>query len=140
MHGRIAPAVARLLALPESERVLGVYHLSRPLGRGGFAPVWLAREVYGDTELRTVAIKLFALDEGNTRPGMGTMGSTIAARHKRDVIVAEARALCQVEHPNVVRFFAIATDASGDVLGLAMELVQGTPLDARLDERTKLCA
>src|SRR6185436_17514831 len=120
---RAAQSIVQFLQLPEEDRRLGVYQLVRQLGKGGFAPVWLAREVYGDTELRAVAVKIFAVDEAvpSRRTGAGT--HTTHGRLKRDQIVAEARALCQVEHPNIVRFFAIATDPDGLVLGLAMEYV-----------------
>jgi serine/threonine protein kinase len=137
---RLSPALARLLAQPEAERRIGPFHLVRQLGKGGFAPVWLAREVYGDTELRTVALKLFAVDD-EERAAAATSVSTSrisAARLRRDSILAEARALCQVEHPNIVRFFAIAGDPEGGVLGLAMEHVQGTSLDRRLEEKGHL--
>jgi hypothetical protein len=114
---RLPLAIACLLEREEAERRIGPFFLIRPIGQGGFAPVWLARERYGPTELRVAAVKLFALDMSG------------AARER---IVAEARALCQVEHPNVVRFYALALDEGGDVMGLAMEHVAGTALDARI--------
>ena len=51
-------------------------------------------------------------------------------------IVDEARALCRVEHPGIVRFYQLLED--GPVLGLAMEHVRGTSLAARLDEEGTL--
>lgn len=116
-----APSIARLIERPEPLRRLGPFVLVEQLGRGGFAPVWLAREVYGDTTLRTAAVKLFALPQ--------TGG---AARRERERIIAEARALCRVEHPNVVRFYALPLDEEGGVMGLAMEHVAGTAVDRRL--------
>ncbi len=135
---RSAHAIAALTARPEAERFLGVYQLVRQLGKGGFAPVWLAREVYGDTELRAVAVKLFAVEDAVHSRRTAPHSHSTHGRLKRDQIVAEARALCQVEHPNIVRFFAIATDPAGEVLGLAMEYVHGTSLDAKLSEERKL--
>ncbi len=38
---------------------VGPFRLVAELGRGGFAPVWLAAEEYGGVEIRTVALKLF---------------------------------------------------------------------------------
>ena len=38
------------------------------LGKGGFAPVWLAREVYGATVLRSAAVKLFSLHGDDADP------------------------------------------------------------------------
>src|SRR5262245_1898099 len=124
-----------MLALPESERRLGPFQLVQQLGKGGFAPVWLAHEVHGTTRLRTVAVKLFALEDAKmpTGPVSGSHADI-----SKDRIVAEARALCQVEHPNVVRFYAIATDASEKVIGLVMEYVHGVSLDRRLDEARRL--
>ena len=94
--------------------------------------MFLAAEEYGGAELRTVALKLFAIDDV-AGPG-GTAGTRSNARER---IVEEARALCRVEHPNVVHFFQLVEDPTGNVLGLAMEHVRGTSLADRLDnERT----
>ncbi len=116
------PAITLLLGLPDGERRVGPFVLLRQLGRGGFAPVWLAREEYGGVELRSVALKLFAL-----QPSRGAL----LGRQSR-IVVEEARALCQVEHPNVVRFYSIALEESRGVLGLAMEYLSGRPLDGTL--------
>src|SRR5262249_7541360 len=43
-------------------------------------------------------------------------------------ILEEARALCRVEHPNVVRFYSLQRDDEHDVIGLAMEYVPGKSL------------
>nr|QDA77053.1 protein kinase [Jahnella sp. MSr9139] len=128
----LAPAIARLLDHPEPERRLGPFVLVEPLGRGGFAPVWLAREVYGDAVLRTAAVKLFSLDPALDDDLRGDEG---AARRR---IVEEARALCRVEHPSVVRFYALPIDEARGLMGLAMEYVAGTPLDARLAQAGRL--
>ena len=109
-----SPSLLQILAAPSPR--LGAFRIVSPLGAGGFAPVFLAVEEYGGQELRTVALKLFALD-----------GDTAA----RDRIVDEARALCRVEHPSVVRFFQLVEE--GSVLGLAMELVRGVSLGMRLE-------
>jgi serine/threonine protein kinase len=120
--------VADLLALPESARSIGPFALTRQLGRGGFAPVWLAEERYAGTELRTVAVKLFALREGRGAEHEGGARS----------ILAEARALCQVEHPNIVRFLSIAVDEQRRLMGLVTEYLGGSPLDRLLAERGPL--
>lgn len=108
---------------PADARRLGPFLLVHQLGRGGFAPVWLAKEIYGATELRTAAVKVFALDDASAQ------SSELPATRR---IVDEARALCQVEHPNVVRFYALPIDEARGVMGLAMEHVAGTALDQRL--------
>ncbi|MFO0757290.1 MAG: protein kinase [Byssovorax sp.] len=130
---RPAQPLKTLLDRPPPERRLGPFMLVEQLGRGGFAPVWLAKEVYGATELRTAAVKLFALDNA----GRGAGASATLGRSR---IVEEARSLCQVEHPNVVRFYSLPIDERIGVMGLAMELVAGTPLDRKLMLRGTLTA
>ncbi len=116
------PALDLLLRRSDAERKIGPFVLVKPLGRGSFAPVWLAKEVYGDVELRAAAVKLFGVADD-------------ATGRASDRIAEEARALCQIEHPNVVRFFSLASDPSGRVLGLAMEYVRGRSLDQALAEQ-----
>ncbi len=84
-------------------------------------------------------MKLFSLElgpEGEISPS-GRSGST-GSSAARARIVDEARALCQVEHPNVVRFYALPIDEAHGVMGLAMEYVAGISLDKRIAERTRL--
>ncbi|XXX74346.1 protein kinase [Sorangium sp. So ce134] len=132
----VAPSIARLLDRPDPERRLGPFRLIEPLGRGGFAPVWLARESYGGTELRTAAVKLFALD--GSGPDLGGRDPSPAAALRRRSVIEEARLLCQVEHPSVVRFYALHVDEERGVIGLAMEHVAGVSLDRTLDARGAL--
>jgi serine/threonine protein kinase len=115
-------------SLPSEQRTIGPFRLDHQLGQGGFAPVWMAREVYGSTELRTVAIKLFASDA----PTRMTDGSSADTAPETARIIEEARAICQVEHPNVVRFFSICHDPGSHLVGLVMEYVSGTALDVYL--------
>jgi WD40 repeat protein/serine/threonine protein kinase len=95
------------LDLPPELRRIGPFRLLEPLGKGGFAPVWRAAEVYGGVTVRLVAIKLFAIDEGRER------------------VIDEARALCSVEHPNVVRFFSLLEEEAYGLVALAMEYAEG---------------
>jgi len=124
VSSQLAPGLRKFLALPDGQRVLGQYCLLHQLGSGGFAPVWLASERYGNKELRKVAIKLFAIE--------GADGA------REETIVEEAQALCNVEHPNVVRFYTFTKDATNKVLGLVMEYVRGLSLDKRLSECERL--
>src|SRR5688500_14849871 len=111
---RLSPAVQRLIELPDAERRIGPFKLVRQLGRGGFAPGWLAHETYGDAVLRFAAVKLFGVDTvgGPSGTGSGAASAVTGVMH-RERIVEEARALCQVEHPNVVRFYSMPSDETG---------------------------
>ena len=59
---------------PENEEGLtriGAYRLVRPLGRGGFASVWLAEHLgFDDVVLRQAAVKILAVKK-STRIGFG---------------------------------------------------------------------
>jgi serine/threonine protein kinase len=68
------------------------YELIRSLGEGGMGSVYLSHEVAPD---RTVAIKLLHA------PGSPTA---------YDRFLVEVRALAQLDHPNVVRVFAVETN------------------------------
>jgi serine/threonine protein kinase/Tfp pilus assembly protein PilF len=93
------------------------YRLLEQIGKGGGGVVWRAL----DTRLhREVAIKLLsdriaALPEGLAR------------------LEQEARALAALNHPNIVTVYAV--EEAGDLHFLAMELVQGTTLDALIPEK-----
>ena len=130
---RLAPTLTQLLERPESERRIGPFVLVEQLGRGGFAPVWLAREVYGSTTLRTVAVKLFSLEGA-----LGAEGQRSTILPSRSRIVDEAHALCRVEHPSVVRYHTLSIDEPKGVMGIVMEHVAGRPLDKRLAEEKRL--
>ena len=81
----IAPAAGRLPAAPPG------YELIRELGHGGMGSVYLAHEQAAD---RTVAIKFL------TATGHPTA---------YDRFLVEVRALARLDHPNVVRVFAVET-------------------------------
>ncbi|MDI3286041.1 serine/threonine-protein kinase [Polyangium sp. 15x6] len=124
MSSALPEAVRRLTDLSDAERRIGAFWLVRQLGRGGFAPVWLAEETAGTTKLRLSAVKLFSLDAG------GEAG--------RQAIIDEAARLCRVEHPNVVRFYQLPVDEARGVIGLAMEYVAGESLGERLRDKQTL--
>jgi serine/threonine protein kinase len=127
MSARLAPALASFLELPAERRRLGPFRLLHQLGKGGFAPVWLAEEVYGGVRVRTAAVKLFSFEVADPTVPSGRGGAPASAPKLRDQITDEARSLCRVEHPNVVRFYALPTDEARGIMGLAMEHVAGTP-------------
>ena len=108
---RCRSTIGHLVAVdskPKSSQV-GRYHLEEQLGAGGMGVVWAA----WDPKLeRRVAIKLL-------RPEVGEHGP---AR-----LIREARALAQLQHPNVVAVHDVG-EHDGEVF-LATELVDGEPLD-----------
>ncbi len=75
----MSPQAAKTELRPGS-LISGKYRLQRQLGRGGFAPVWLAEEVYGDTTLRLAAVKLFSLDP---RPRAGRPHADARRKQRR---------------------------------------------------------
>jgi len=108
---------------------IGPYTISRELGRGGMGVVYLGR----DTRLgRSVAIKSLPEDFAND--------SQRLARFER-----EARAIAQVNHPNVAGIYGVE-ECDGHRL-LVLECVEGETLADRLergalpvDEAIDICA
>jgi serine/threonine protein kinase len=97
------------LSLPHT---IGHYTLTRRLGQGGMGVVYAAR----DERLgREVAFKMIA----------GLSDEQAVKRFWR-----EARAAAAVTHPNVCQIYEVDEAAEG--VYLAMELLAGEPLDARL--------
>ncbi len=91
---------------------LGRYTVVRLLGRGGMGVVYVAR----DERLgREVALKLIS----------GVNEEATVARFWR-----EARAAASVSHPNVCQVYEVEETEAG--VCLAMELLEGEPLDVRL--------
>ncbi|MCX4242310.1 tetratricopeptide repeat protein [Paraliomyxa miuraensis] len=80
------------------------------LGRGAMGTV---RRAYDERLAREVAIKLV---------------SDASARHHHERLLREAQALAKLSHPNVVQIYEAGE--RGDEIFIAMELVDGLPLDA----------
>jgi tetratricopeptide (TPR) repeat protein len=99
---------------PDAGARIGRYVTLGTLGRGGMGVVVAAH----DPELdRRIAIKL-------VHPALWRTASEKA----RELLRAEARAMARLVHPNVVTVHDLGT--VGDQLFVAMELVEGTSLDA----------
>ena len=111
------------LAAPDDARRIGPYRCKELLDKAGSAPVYRAVEEHGGLSLREVAVKLFDIGQA---PGGGADGGWQAR------VVEEARALCRVQHPNVIRFHTLATDPKRGLMGLVMELGEGISLDREL--------
>jgi serine/threonine-protein kinase len=90
------------------------YRIVRKLGEGGMGIVYAAHD---DRLNRPVALK-------RIRSGMGD-------GHERQRLWREARAVASVSHPNICQVYEIDEDHHG--LFLAMELLDGEPLSARLE-------
>ena len=97
------------LALPHK---LGHYTLHRELGQGGMGIVYAARD---DRLDRDVAVKMIA----------GLTDESAVKRFWR-----EARSAAAITHPNVCQIYEV--DETPDGIFLAMELLAGEALDARL--------
>ena len=101
------------------EALVGSYRLIRELGVGGMGAVWLAERADG-TLKRQVALKL----------PRATWSRGLAERmaRERDILAA-------LEHPNIARLYDAGTDAQGRPY-LALEYVEGQPIDAYCRQRT----
>jgi eukaryotic-like serine/threonine-protein kinase len=107
-------------ALVEGRRI-GRYLVIDEIGRGGFGRVLRAF----DPELeRQVAIKLLVPRRGSNHGG--GRGAALEERLR-----SEARAMAKLSHPNVVAVYEVGVH--GDVVFLAMELVEGVTLRTWLD-------
>lgn len=99
----------------ESEsRVLGGFALGREIGRGGMGIVYEARQLNLD---RRVALKVLY-------PHLTAQPDTVV-RFQR-----EARALASLDHSDIVAVYGFGDDAG--CYWLAMELIDGVPLDLRI--------
>jgi eukaryotic-like serine/threonine-protein kinase len=90
---------------------LGPYEIQSPLGAGGMGEVYRAT----DTKLgRDVALKVL--------PGEMAQDPERLARFRR-----EAKALAQLDHPNIVTIYSV--EEYDGIHFLTMQLVEGLPLD-----------
>ena len=98
---------------------IGRYVIERPLGSGGMGVVLAAR----DPQLeRTVALKLVRIHDR----------TPAAIERARERLVAEARAMARLDHPNVVTVHEIVED-DGELV-IVMERVDGADLGTWLAE------
>lgn len=100
----------------QGELVDGRYRLEAPLGAGGFGEVWKATHVVDGAEVRAVAIKLI------DAPGAGGDAGWLD----------EVRAVRDVACDAVPTIYDAGLAPGGKVAFIAMELLEGEALDARL--------
>jgi serine/threonine-protein kinase len=108
-----------LITLEQGQLLAGRYRLLRPLGSGGSAHVWAARD---ESLGREVALKVLS-------------GSTAQGGHERERLEREARLLATLDHPRLTTVFDFAEtdEPDGDNHPfLVTELLGGESLDARL--------
>ncbi len=103
---------------PRAGQHVGPYRLVEPLGEGGMGAVWVAERDDGVLD-RRVALKLPRLAWGSAL--------TLRLARERDILAA-------LEHPNIARLYDAGVDAHGRPY-LAMELVDGRPIDVDCRER-----
>jgi hypothetical protein len=94
----------------ETPAAIGRYRIDRVLGQGGMGRVFKAYDPDLD---RHVALKVL-------------LGEPSSEAHAR--LLREARAMARLDHPNVVTVHEVGT--AGEVDYIAMELVDGTTVDA----------
>ncbi len=116
------PAIREFLALSDASRRLGPYRCQGLLDKAGTAPVFRAVEEHAGLNLREVAVKVFDIGKGD---GF------------QQRVVDEARSLCRVQHPNVIRFHTLSTDAKRGLMGIVMEFAEGVSVDKQLEEIPK---
>lgn len=97
--------------LPVGSIVDRKYAIVRVLGQGGMGVVYLARDVHTDLEVVIKAVRR----ELAHRPDL------------RARMLAEGRALAQIDHPNVVRLNSVVAQAED--LWLVMQYIDGETLD-----------
>ena len=98
---------------------IGAYRIEREIARGGMGRVFLAARADGAFE-QQVALKLL-------RPGLDTEDIRQRFRTERQI-------LASLDHPNIARLLDGGVTEAGQPF-LAMDYVEGQPIDAYCDER-----
>ncbi len=99
---------------------IGRYPIECELGRGGCGIVYLGRDPKIE---RQVAIKTILMSEIRSNPNGRTL---------RERLAREAQSAGALSHPNIVTVYELGEDA--DVTFIAMEFVDGPPLQILMDE------
>lgn len=120
-------AIREFIALPDDSRRLGPYRCKALLDKAGAAPVFRAAEEHAGLALRDVAVKVFDIGRGDAAK------RDKAAAGWQARVLDEARSLCRVQHPNVIRFHTLATDTRLGLMGLVMEFAEGVSVGQQLE-------
>src|SRR2546426_6411469 len=114
-HRTLRPVSGYAAAMEElREALAGVYDIEAPIGRGGMAFVYLARERRLD---RRVALKVLSPD-------------LAADETYRRRFLREARTVAHLTHPNIVPIYTV--DEIGGFVFFAMAYVPGETLSQRI--------
>jgi eukaryotic-like serine/threonine-protein kinase len=122
------PAIREFIAAPVDTRRLGPYKCKELLDQAGTAPVFKAVEEHAGLGIREVAVKVFDIGTANpVRPPSKASDPPPKAGKVswQQRVVDEARSLCRVQHPNVIRFHTLSTDPKRGLMGLVMEFAEG---------------
>ena len=99
--------------------LIGKYRLVKRIGKGGMGEVFLAERADGEVDMQ-VAIKV-------VRGGFGSEESLERFRYERQI-------LAKLKHPNIATLYDVGITSNG-LPYLAMEYLEGKPLDTFCDER-----
>ncbi|HKB35548.1 MAG TPA: serine/threonine-protein kinase, partial [Gemmataceae bacterium] len=119
---RASPAYLRPAQAEGELGRLGPYRVLKQLGRGGMGMLFLAED---PALQRQVALKVM----------LPQVAADPAAKAR---FLREARAAAKIEHDHVITIYQVAED--NGVPFIAMQLLQGEPLDARLKREGRLPA
>src|SRR5262245_12455782 len=109
-----------MVLLERGSIIAGRYRLERPLARGGMESDCVARRLQLDVD---IAIKLMAPEHAASADG-------------RQRFEREAKASAQLKTPNAVQVYDYGVE--GDTPYIAMELLDGEDLEARLQREWRL--
>jgi serine/threonine protein kinase len=101
--------------------IAGRFHLDRRIGEGGMGVVWAATHM---VTRKPVALKMLKPERA-------------ADPDLRQRFIREARAVCAVQHPNIVEIHDVLETEDGSPV-MVMDLLHGESLGQRLDRETRL--
>lgn len=118
-----APPAAALQENAGDPRHFGRYEILKPLGRGGMAEVFLARQLSLGGFSKTVVLKRILAQLGEDPKFV-------------EMFLQEAKLAARISHPHVVEIFDVGQ--VGNQYFIAMEYVAGTDLSRLLQTATRL--
>lgn len=116
-------APLEIVSDPRIGSTVGRYSLDEVIGRGGMATVYRAHVPHGERDLAVKVLHDRFADDASFR----------------ERLEREARSAAQLAHPNIIEIYDVGTTDDA-VPFLAMELLEGDPLDQYIQKRGKLPA